>query len=239
MTIAVSGGSLVPRVAGCGKSAIIPLCLCGMIIKITSSTSRTSINGTTFISTKIPRFAPPTDMPMSHLVRKISREEDSHIRESELRTSLQRRNAEEILLAGLELGGDQPDFIDAGAAHDIDCARDLAKQHIAIAFDKGDFLGAVLENLFDARPEIVPGGIFVIDFHLAVGQHLDHYGFVLEFLVLLLIGIRLRHQRIETLRRERSDHHENDQKHEQDVDERDDVHFRHRTALTFTYLHSH
>jgi hypothetical protein len=42
-----------------------------MIIKITSNTSRTSINGTTFISTKIPRFEPPTDMLMSHLVGKI------------------------------------------------------------------------------------------------------------------------------------------------------------------------
>jgi hypothetical protein len=38
-----------------------------MIIKITRSTSRISINGTTFISETIPRL-PPTNIPMIHLV---------------------------------------------------------------------------------------------------------------------------------------------------------------------------
>ncbi len=42
-------------------------CLCGMIMKTTSSTSRTSINGTTFTSVMIPRFEPSTDIVMSHL----------------------------------------------------------------------------------------------------------------------------------------------------------------------------
>src|ERR1700756_4214991 len=111
-TIAAGCGSAGIADRNCGNSAIKPFCLSGMVIKMTSSTSRTSINGTTFISTKIPRFAPPTDKPMSHLVRKNSREEDSHIRQSELQTSLQQRNAEEILLAGLEFGGDQPYLVD-------------------------------------------------------------------------------------------------------------------------------
>ncbi len=77
-------GSAGSSGAGCGNSTARPLGLCAMIIKMTSSTSKTSINGTTFISTKIPRFEPPTDIPMSHLVRKNSREEDSHIPESKL-----------------------------------------------------------------------------------------------------------------------------------------------------------
>src|SRR5260370_41967690 len=38
-----------------------------MIIKITRSTSRISINGTTFMSETIPRL-PPTDIPIIHLV---------------------------------------------------------------------------------------------------------------------------------------------------------------------------
>src|SRR5260370_32330397 len=61
-----------------------------MIIKITRSTSRISINGTTFMSETIPRL-PPTDIPIIHLVfgdsdrvganvrSKMPREEDSHI----------------------------------------------------------------------------------------------------------------------------------------------------------------
>jgi hypothetical protein len=42
-------------------------CVCGRIMKMTNSTSRTSISGTTFISEMVPRFEPPTDIPMIHL----------------------------------------------------------------------------------------------------------------------------------------------------------------------------
>ena len=54
----------------------------------------TSINGTTFISTKMPRFKPPTahEPPRSE----NSREEGSHIRESKLRTTLQKSRPEEF-----------------------------------------------------------------------------------------------------------------------------------------------
>jgi hypothetical protein len=47
-------------------------------MKITRSTSRISINGTTFISETTPRL-PPTIIPIIHLVlKKLPGEEDTH-----------------------------------------------------------------------------------------------------------------------------------------------------------------
>jgi hypothetical protein len=51
----------------CGKSAWSPIWWCGMIMKMTKSTSRISINGTTFTSDKIPRLPPREAKAMSHL----------------------------------------------------------------------------------------------------------------------------------------------------------------------------
>src|ERR1700682_37722 len=223
-TITEGCGSTRPDSAACGNCAIMPACLCGMIMKMTSSTSKTSISGTTFISTKIPRFE-PTASPMSHLVSEIP-----------ARRTL---TSSEKLLTSFELCGDQANLIDAGAAHDVDGPRDFAKQYIAIAFNESDFLRAVLENLLEARADSIPGGVFVIDLDLAVGQYLHDDSLVLQLLILLLIGIGLRHQGVQTLGGQRCDDHENNQQHEQNVDQRNDVHLRHRTALAFTYLHSH
>src|SRR6266850_8061839 len=216
-TIAAGCGSAGTSDAGCGNSAIRPFCLCGMIIKITSNTSRTSINGTTFISTKIPRFEPPTDMPMSHLVGKFPRGGLSHPREQTTNDS-SGKQTRRILLTGLELGGDQSNFVDAGATHDVNGAGDFAKQDVAITLNEGDFFGTILKDLFNARTEIIPGGVFVIDLDLAVSQHLNNHRLILKFLILLLVGIRLRHQSIHPLRGQRGDNHENDQQHQQNVD---------------------
>src|SRR5712675_1851852 len=180
-----------------------------MIIKITSNTSRTSINGTTFISTKIPRFEPPTDMPMSHLVGKFPRGGLSHPREQTTNDS-SGKQTRRILLTGLELGGDQSNFVDAGATHDVDGAGDFAKQDVAITLNEGDFLGAVLKDLFDARTEIIPTRVFIINFDLAVRQDLNDYRLILKFLILLLVGIRLRHQGVQSLGRQRGDDHKDD-----------------------------
>jgi hypothetical protein len=70
---------------------------------------------------------------MSHLA-KISREEDSHIQ----RTNLPR------LLTRFELGGDQPDFVDSRATHDVNNASDVLEHGFVIAFNEGDFCGTVL-----------------------------------------------------------------------------------------------
>jgi len=73
----------------------------------------------------------------------------------------------------------------AGAAHDIDCARaTLAKTaHRYRLLTKAIFSARSLKICSMRGPRLSQVESFVIDFHLAVGQHLDHYGFVLEFLV--------------------------------------------------------
>src|SRR5438034_10079322 len=107
-----------------------------MIIKITNSTRRISISGTTLGSAATPRLL-PTIIPMSHLAKDCLRE-DSHI----LQTRAKRK-----LLACLELGGDQADMVDAGAAHDIDGLGNVLEHGFVVALYEGDFLGAFLENL--------------------------------------------------------------------------------------------
>src|SRR5256885_10170164 len=140
-----------------------------MIIKITSSTRRISISGTTFGSAATQRL-PPTSIPMSHLA-KICLREDSHT----LRTSKRK------LLTRLELGGDQTDLVDAGAAHDVDGFGNVLEHGFVVALHEGDFLGAFLEDLLDARAKLLPVGVVLVNFHLAVLADLDANGFVFQF----------------------------------------------------------
>ena len=72
------------------------------------------------------------------------------------------------LLAGFELRGDQSDFVDPSAAHDVNRPGDLFKQDFVVALHESHFLRALLENLLHARAEAIPSGIFVIDFDFAI-----------------------------------------------------------------------
>src|SRR5579883_338418 len=217
-----------------------------MIIKITSSTSRMSISGTTFTSATTPRKPPPTEKPMSRLAfpppieRTLnSREEDSHIpaRAAQMRrrSPLQR---EQTLLPGFELCRNQADLVNAGAAHDVDGASHVHEHHVVIALDEGHLFGAIFENLLDARAELIPIGVFVVDLELVVLIDLDDNGFVFELLVLFLVLVGLRHERIEPLGNQGSDHHENDDENEQNIDQRHDVRRRERTGVTAN-IHPH
>src|SRR6266478_5261642 len=250
MTTTSSGGG-VPAfsVDGWGTSASKPVEYTGMIIKITKSTSRISINGTTFMSETIPRL-PPANIPIIHLVfggsdrvgarvrSKMPREEDSHIqrKQAERAPPLQ---TEKNLLARFELGGDQTNFVNAGAAHDIDGAGDVHEHYIVLAFDKSNFLGALLEDLLHARTKTIPSGVFVVDLKLAVHVHLDDHGFVLKFDVLLLVRRGLRNERIQALGNKRRDDHENNDQHKQNVDQRDHVGRGHGSARFSSYIHPH
>src|SRR6267143_1798033 len=217
-----------------------------MNIKITRSTSRISINGTTFISETIPRL-PPIIIPMSHLVlrsrkaasvqEQMPREEDSHI--TKRHTGSRRRERAKNLLTGFEFCSDQADLVDARAAHDVDGARDFHEHYIVVAFDKSNFLSALLEDLLDARAETFPGGVFVVDLELAVLLHLDNDGLILKFHVLLLVRRGLRNERVQALRRERRNNHENDDQHEQNINEWHHIGRRHRSALFSSNVHPH
>src|SRR6476646_2070143 len=207
-------------------------------MKITKSTSRISISGTTFISEIVPSFAPPREIPMTRLAsRKIPREEDSHT----LRRpgSGRCKPLEETLLPGLELGRNQADSVDTGAAHNVDGAGHFHEQNVVVALNERNFLGALLKDRFETRTKAIPSRVFVVDLQFVVGKHLNDDGLILQLLIFLLVWIGLRNQSVQTMRSERSDDHENDKQHKQDVDERNDVHFRQRTALTFSNIHSH
>src|ERR1700687_2574254 len=169
-----------------------------MIIKITRSTSRISINGTTFISETIPRL-PPTNIPMIPLLfgdsagvganvsgkcparRTLTIRENGWGKPPPLQTC-------EKLLTSFELGGDQTNLVNARAAHDIDGAGDIHEQYIVVAFDESNFLGALLEDGLHARTETVPSGVFVVDLEVAV--------LVFKLDVLLLVRRRLRDERV-------------------------------------------
>src|SRR5271167_2820620 len=142
-----------------GRSAWSPICRCGIITKITRSTSRISINGTMFTSDKIPCLPPREAKARSRLAGK----------EWTLRRGLShraRKTTKDELLAGLELGGDQADLIDTSFVHNVNGASDLHEQDVVIALDEGDLLGTILKNLFHASAELIPIGILVIDFQL-------------------------------------------------------------------------
>src|SRR5580704_13532614 len=241
-TTIASGGVFVVDSAGWGKSAGRPNCVWGrIIIKMTRSTSRISISGTTFISATGPNFEPPREIPMSRLAcSQLPREEDSHT----LRRPKRDRSEKEILtnsnwlLPGLELSRDQADPVDSRAAHDVNRAGNFHEQYIVVALDESNFLGALFEDRFETRTEAIPGRVFVVDLQLVIDEHLDHHGLVLQLHILLLVRIGLRHKSVQPVRSERSDDHENNEQHEQNVDERNDVHFRHRTALIVSNRHS-
>src|SRR5260370_40507788 len=119
----------------------------GMIMKITRSTSRISINGTTFISETTPRL-PPTNIPMAHLVRlKCLARRTSHpgarpVKWPTCESGWGKPRPYEKLLTGFELGGDQANLVDTGAAHDVNGAGDVHEQYIVVAFDESNFLSA-------------------------------------------------------------------------------------------------
>src|SRR5260370_12871661 len=73
----------------------------------------------------------------------------------------------ENLLARFELGGDQTNLVNSGAAHNVDSAGDVHDQYIVVAFDKSDFLSALLNNPFPARAEAFPSGFLVLYLDLA------------------------------------------------------------------------
>ena len=96
---------------------------------------------------------------------------------------------------------------------------------IVIAFDEGNFFGSQLEDIVQAGAQRVPVSIVFIDFQHIVVQDLDDDRLRLDILLILRIRRRrLRHQRIQPLRRQRCDHHENDEQHQENIDQRNNVH---------------
>src|SRR6516225_8094961 len=202
-----------------------------MIMKMTRSTSRISISGTTFhIGNDSALTAQRDNTHESPRSSNFPCEAGAPISRKE--------RLDERLLTGLELGGDEADLVDAGALHDIDGAGHVHKEDVVIALDERHLLRAFLKDLLHTRPQSFPGGVFVVDLEFSVLFNLDHHRLVLELLVLLLVGRGLRHQRIEPLRRQGRNNHEDDDEHEKNIYERHDIR-RGQRAMTFSNFHPH
>src|ERR1700730_2195560 len=144
------------------------------------------------------------------------------------------------LLPRFEIGGDQSNLVDSGSPHDVDRSRDIAKPHRVVALDESDFLGALLEDVGEARTKRVPGGILIVDLQFVIFENLNDDRLLKSLRLLLLVWRRgLWHQRVQSFRRQRRDHHENDDQYQENIDQGHDVHRRHRTALFSSNVHSH
>jgi hypothetical protein len=55
------------------------------------------------------------------------------------------RQAGSDLLPSFKIGRDQPNLIDAGAAHDVDGPCHIGKAYRVVSLDEGDFFSALLE----------------------------------------------------------------------------------------------
>src|SRR5207253_5544416 len=91
--------------------------------------------------------------------------------------------------------------------------------------------------------QIVPGRIILIDLHArrlpgAAVDYLDNDGAVGLCIFRLIWWRWLRDERIQALRSQRRDHHEDDQQHQQNVNQGRHVDFATLTALTAN-CHSH
>src|SRR5947208_15159811 len=92
----------------------------------------------------------------------MPREEDSHIQRKQVEQAPPLQ-IEENLLARFELGGDQTNLVNAGAAYDIDGAGDVHEHYIVVAFDKSNFLGALRVDMLLTRTKTNPIGVLVVD----------------------------------------------------------------------------
>ena len=89
-------------------------------------------------------------------------------------------------------------MIDARAAHDIDGVSDLGELDVVVTLDEGDLVGALLENIGEARTEIVPVAIVLVDLQFSARQNLDDDGAVIRLRLLLIRRRRLRNTIVES-----------------------------------------
>src|SRR5712692_1253150 len=146
---------------------------------------------------------------------------------------------EGLLLAGFDLGRNQPNLIYIGGVHDVNGACHLLERHFLVALDKRYALGAGLEDLGEPRFKCIPGGGLLIDLQRTVLGHLHHHQLAADVRGWLFLVRRwLGHERVQSLGRQGRNHHEDDQQDEQDVNQRHNIHFRYG-ALAGANLHSH
>ena len=78
------------------------------------------------------------------------------------------------LLARRYFGSNETDVIDSRATHDVDGSRNLGELDIIITLHKSDLVGASLENIGEARTEIIPVALILIDHKLSAVHDLNH-----------------------------------------------------------------
>src|ERR1700728_3793254 len=138
----------------------------------------------------------------------------------------------QTLAARLNFGGDQADFVYARGMRYVDDVGHVGKWDVVIALHEHDLLGTRFENIFEAALQSLPCRFVGIDLESGriagamIDQLHDDGAVGSRRRLFLILRRRLGHQRIQALRRQGRDHHENDQQHQQHVDQRRDVHIR-------------
>src|SRR5262249_32776601 len=116
---------------------------------------------------------------------------------------------------------------DLRSAGYVDYLGNILELDVIVTLYEQHAFRAGLEDIGKTVAEIVPAHVVLIDlqfrFSAARGfQHLDHHGTV-RFVRLRVWWRRLRNQSLEPVRRQRCDHHEDDEQHQQYVDQGGDV----------------
>src|SRR5712692_8387454 len=149
------------------------------------------------------------------------------------------RTAPETLLPGFELRGDQADLVNARAAHDVDGPGHIGEQYRPFALYEGNFFRSLFKDTVQPRAQGVPRVLFLVDPQLAAGTDLHHDRLWRGPLGRHYVPRGLRDHGVEAPLRQRRNHHEDDDQHQQDINQRHDVHVRHRAALPSAYVQAH
>src|SRR5262245_61575464 len=121
--------------------------------------------------------------------------------------------------------GDDADLLDARALRGVDDLDDLAVPQRAGADDEHRLVLGLVQDVPQARLELLVRHVLVVDRDLLVGRVVDDDLADVRCHVRRLLAL-CRQVDVDALLRQRQGRHEDDEEHEQHVDERRDVHVR-------------
>src|SRR5580658_4991172 len=152
-----------------------------------------------------------------------------------------RRWKKRVLLTRFNLGSDQSNVIDAYRVTNVDDFSHAGEVEVWIALDEHDLLSAGGKDFIETGAQLVLGDVVLINLvagnSICRADYLHHNGAVVGLLLVGVLG-RLGHQRVQPLRGDGHDDHEDDQQHQKYVDQRSYIDVRVQAARSAT-CHSH
>ena len=168
---------------------------------------------TTFISNRIPRSEPPTSIPTSHLATEAC---PARRTLTSPKAQPQKGSRRETYCPASSFAVIRP-TLSMPEPRMMSMARATSANSTSLSpLTKATFSARSLKicSMRGPRSSQVESSLLIFDFSVVEDLHDDRL--ILQVLILLLVRIRLRHQRIQALGCQRRDHHENNQKHEQE-----------------------